>query len=57
MCKCNIEARLFNYGCHRKAINLTYAECVTVALVTEYAKRMPGIILLSVDHLPLPHII
>jgi len=57
MCKCNIEARMFNHGCHRKAINLIYAECVSVALVTKDAKRMPGIILLSVDHLHLPHII
>jgi len=57
MCKCNIERRLFNHSCHRKAINLTYAECVSVDLITEYAKRMRGIILLSVDHLPLPHII
>jgi hypothetical protein len=57
MCKCNIAARLLNHGCHRKAINLTYSDFVSVALVTQYAKRLRGIILLSVDHLPLLHII
>ena len=57
MCKCNIDARLLKHGCHIKAINVIYADCASVALVTQYAKRMRGIMLSSVAHLPLPHII
>jgi hypothetical protein len=57
MCEYNIEACLLNHGCHKKAINVIYADCVSVALVTHYAKRMRGIVLSYVTHLPLPNII
>jgi hypothetical protein len=34
MYKRNLEARSRNHGCHWKAINITYSECVFVALVS-----------------------
>jgi hypothetical protein len=44
----NSEARSRN-NCRRgKAINVTYSECVSVALVMQHVKRMRGIILSSV---------
>jgi hypothetical protein len=47
-CSCNI--------CWRgNAINITYAECVSVALVMQHAKRMRRITLLLVACLALPH--
>jgi hypothetical protein len=35
MCKCNIETRLPNHGCHINSRNFIYADCVSVALVTQ----------------------
>jgi hypothetical protein len=46
--KRNIAARSRNQCCHGKAIRITYSECVSVALVTQHAKRMRRIILSSV---------
>jgi hypothetical protein len=42
--KCNIEARSHNHCCCRKAINISYSECVSVALVIQHAMRMSCII-------------
>jgi hypothetical protein len=36
----NIEERSCNYYCSRKAINLTYSECVSAALVVQHAMRI-----------------
>ena len=41
----NIEALSNNRCCGGKAINITYSECVSVALVIEYAKRMLHIVM------------
>jgi hypothetical protein len=38
--KRNIEARFRNCCCHRKAISITYPECVPVALGTQRAMHM-----------------
>jgi len=35
--KCNIEACSCNHSCSGKAINMTYSECVSVALVIQHA--------------------
>jgi hypothetical protein len=53
--KRNIEARSHNNFCSEKAISITYSECVSVALVTQHAKRMRRIILSSVTCLALPY--
>jgi hypothetical protein len=56
MCvQCNIQARSRNHFCRRKAISITYSECVSVALVIQHAKRMRHIILSSVACLALPY--
>jgi hypothetical protein len=44
----NIEARSRNHCCRRKAINITYSECLSVALFIQHAVRMCRIILSSV---------
>jgi hypothetical protein len=44
----NIEERWRNHCCRGKAITITHSECVSVALVTQHAKRMRRIILSSV---------
>ena len=36
------------FSCTKKAINITYAECVFVALVIQHAKRMRRVLLSSV---------
>ena len=41
----NIEARSRNHCCRRKAINITYSECLSVALFIQHAKHMHRIIL------------
>jgi len=52
----NIEARLGNHCCRGKAVIINYSECVSVALVIKYAKRMPHILLSSVACLTLSFI-
>jgi hypothetical protein len=37
---CNIEAHSYNHGCSGKAINVTYSECVFLALVIQHAKLL-----------------
>jgi hypothetical protein len=51
----NIEARSRNHCCRRKAISITYSECVFVALVIQHAKCMRHIILSSVACLAVPY--
>ena len=48
--KSNNETLSRNHCCSRKAVSITYSECVCVfiALVIQHANRMSGIILLSV---------
>jgi hypothetical protein len=53
--KRNIEARSRNHCCRGKAINITYSECVSVALVVQHAMRMRRIILSSVACLAVPY--
>ena len=40
MYKCNIETHLCNHHCSGKAINITYSECVSVALGTNHEMCM-----------------
>jgi len=47
----NIKARSRNHCCCGKAINITYSECVFVALVIQPAKRKQRIIMSSVGRL------
>jgi hypothetical protein len=51
----NIEARSRNHYSRGKTISITYAECVSVALVIQHAKRMRRIILPSVACLTVPY--
>ena len=44
----NNEARSPNHCCRKKAVRITYSECVSVALGIQHAKRMRRIILSSV---------
>ena len=44
----NIQPRSLNHCCSGKATSITYSECVSVALVVEYEKRMRRVILPSV---------
>ena len=46
-CKCNNEARARNHCSRGKAINITYSECVFLALGIQHANRLHGIILSS----------
>jgi hypothetical protein len=46
--KGDIEVRSRNHCCHGRAVSITCYECVSVALVTQHAKRMRLIILSSV---------
>jgi hypothetical protein len=41
----NIDARSCNHCCCGKAINITYAECLSVALGIQYALRMRHIVI------------
>ena len=43
--KRNIEARSRNHCCRGKTINITYPECVSVALVMQHGKRLRLIML------------
>jgi hypothetical protein len=45
MHKRNIEARSHNHCCRGKAINITYSEGVSVALLTQRAMRMRHIVI------------
>ena len=54
--KCDIEARSRNHCCCRKAISITYSECVAAALVIQIARNMCRIILLSVTCLAVPYL-
>jgi hypothetical protein len=49
------EARSRNQCCRGKAINITYSECVSVALVIQHAKYLCRIILPSVACLALQY--
>ena len=51
----NTEARSGNHCCCGKAINITYSECVFVALGIQHPKRMRHVTLSSVDCTTLPH--
>jgi hypothetical protein len=55
MYKCNSEARSRNHFCRGKAISITNSERVSVALVTQHAKRVRRIISSSVACLALPY--
>jgi hypothetical protein len=43
-----------NNHCHGKAINITYSECASAALVSQHAMQMRSIILSSVACLAVP---
>jgi len=43
--QCNIKVRSCNHCCSRKAINITYSECVFVALVIRHAKCMRRVVI------------
>jgi hypothetical protein len=45
--QCNTAARLGNHCCRRKALSITYSECLSVALVIRHKKRMRVIKLAS----------
>jgi hypothetical protein len=51
----NIEARSRNHSYSGKAVCMSYSECMSVALVTQHAKRMRRIILSSVACLAQPY--
>jgi hypothetical protein len=55
MCNLIFKVRSRNHCCQGKAISITYSECVSVALVIQYAKRMRRIILSSVACLAVPY--
>jgi hypothetical protein len=46
--QCNINARSRNHFCSKKAVSITYSECVSVALGIHHTKCMRHTILLSV---------
>ena len=56
-CTYNITLKLVRTTgcCSERAINVTYSECVFVALIIQHAKRMRRIILSSVARLDLPY--
>jgi hypothetical protein len=53
--KCNTDARSRNSCCRRKAIRITYPECVSVPLVVQHEKRIRRIILSSATCLAVPY--
>ena len=40
-----IKARSRNYSCREKSLNITYYECVSVALVSQYLKCIRHIVI------------
>ena len=50
----NTEARSCNHCCSGKERNITYSECVSVALVIRHALRMRRTVLSSVNYLAVP---
>jgi hypothetical protein len=44
----NTEAHSRNHCCRGKGVSITHSECVSVALVTQRAKRMRRVLLSSV---------
>ena len=44
-CKRNFEARSLNHYWRRKAINIIHSRCVSVALITQRAKRIRCIVM------------
>jgi hypothetical protein len=50
-----MEARSRNHRCRLKASSIAYSECVSVALVTQHAKRMRRVILSSVAWPAVPY--
>ena len=53
--KRKIGARSRNHCCRRKAIRVTYSQCVSVALVIQHAVRMRRVILSSAACLAVPY--
>jgi hypothetical protein len=49
------EAPSSELCCREKGVSITYAECVSVALVIQHAMRVRPILLSSVACLPLPY--
>ena len=49
--QCNIEVRSCNHCCSGKAINITYSECVSVALVIQHAKCICHIVISGLSYL------
>jgi hypothetical protein len=54
-CTYNVTLSSRNHCCSKKAVSITYSQCVSVALVIQHAKRMRRIILSSVACLAVPH--
>jgi hypothetical protein len=53
--KRNVEMRCCSHCCRRKAVSITYSECVFVALVIQRAMGMRYIILSSVSSAAVPY--
>jgi hypothetical protein len=53
--QCNTEARSSNRCCRRKAISITYSECLFVALFIQRAKDMHRVVLSSMACLIVPY--
>ena len=51
----DFEALSGNYICREEAISMTYSECVSVASVSQHAKRIRRIIFETVTYLALSY--